>query len=95
MFKKKLVDLHAEIELPHNRYIRDLELQAELLEQEAKELSEFIRDHRSRDSYLINIIREYQSVCEYCGYEEERDVDGTPVCCQRAIVEFNEVVASP
>jgi len=87
MFKKILIDFHAEIELPRNRFARDVEDQAYFLEQEAKDLTAFIRDHRSRDSYQINIIREYESVCSFCGYKEERDTDGTPVCCDKAIKE--------
>lgn len=88
MFKKILIDLHAEIELPRIRWTRNIETIATELEHEAKELTEFIRDHRSRDSYEIRIIREYESRCEFCGDTEERDTDGTPVCCQKAIDEF-------
>ena len=88
MFKKILVDLHAEIELPRNRYFRNSENVAADLEDQAKDLTEFLRDHRSRDSYQINIIREYESRCEFCGYDEERDIDGTPVCCEKAIEEY-------
>ena len=91
MFKKILVDLHAEIDLPRPRWTRNIETIATELEHEAKDLTEFIRDHRSRDSYQINIVREYKSICEFCGYKEERDTDGTPVCCQKAIEEFNKV----
>ena len=88
MFKKKLIDLHAEIELPRNRYFRTLEDIAEDLEREAKDLQDFLHDHRSRDNYQINIIREFESRCEFCGMKEERDTDGTPVCCQKAIDEY-------
>jgi len=90
MFKKILKDLHAEIELPRPRWARDIEKIASELEYEARELTEFIRDHRSRDSYQISIIRDYESRCEFCGYLEERDTDGTPVCCQKAVDEFIE-----
>jgi len=95
MFKKKLRDLHAEIELPRPFFIRNLEDLAGFLDGEAKDLTNFIGDHRSRDSYQINIIRDYDSVCEYCGYMEERDVDGTPVCCEKAIAEHQASVATP
>ena len=88
MFKKVLVDLHAEIELPRNRFARSIEDAAYFLEQEAKDLTEFLKDHRSRDAYQINIVREYKNVCEFCGADEERDTDGTPVCCDKAIEEF-------
>jgi hypothetical protein len=89
MFKKVLVDCHAEIDLPRNRYWRNIEDIAKDLEVEAKELTAFIRDHRSRDSYHINIVREYKSLCEFCHREEERD-NGVPVCCDKAIKEYEE-----
>lgn len=90
MFKKILVDLHAEIELPRNRYMSDLEDIARDLEDEAKDLTIFLRDHRSRDSYEITIMREYKSICEFCGLTEERDNDGSPVCCGKAIEEWTK-----
>ena len=89
MFKKVLVDLHAEIDLPRPYWCRNIEALAKELEREARELTEFLRDHRSRDDYKISIIRKYMSRCEFCGLEEERDDDGVPVCCQRAIDEHN------
>lgn len=94
MFKKELVDLHAEIELPRPRWVYTLEKIASELEHEAKELTEFIRDHRSRDSYQINIIREYESRCEFCGYKEERDTDGKPMCCEKAASEEKGLLIS-
>ena len=92
MFKKILTDLHAEIDLPRPRWTSDLDGIAADLEYEAKDLTEFIRDHRSRDSYHVDIVREYRSTCGFCGREEERDNDGTPVCCQKAVDEFMEEV---
>jgi hypothetical protein len=91
MFKKTLVDLHAEIDMPRSWYYgRDLEQQAKYLEDDAKELTAFIRDHRSRDQYGITIVREYKTLCEFCGREEERHTDtDEPLCCQKAIDEFN------
>ncbi len=88
MFKKILDNLHAEIDLPRTRWTEDKEKIARELEYEARELTEFIRDHRSRDSYQIHIIREYRTICEFCGYDEERDADGCPVCCGKAEEEW-------
>lgn len=91
MFKKILVNLHAEIELPRSRWVQNLEEQAKHLEHEAKDLTDFLHDHRSRDGYDVRIIREFKSKCEFCGLEEERDENGCPVCCDKAIEEFEEV----
>ena len=88
MFKNKLIDLHAEIDMPRHPYTNDLELQAILMEDDAKDLTAFLKDHRSRDSYNVRIVREYKRVCGFCGWAEERDTDGTPLCCQKAIDEF-------
>jgi len=88
MFNKVLVRLHAKIELPYPRWTNDLNEIATELEYEAKELTQFLRDHRSRDAYDIDIIKEYQSRCEFCGYKEERDDAGCPVCCKKAVDEW-------
>ena len=90
MFKKTLIDLHAEIDLPRPFYYpKDLEACAKILESDAEDLTAFIRDHRSRDRYQIEIVREYKSICQFCFNEEERDDSGCPVCCGRAIEEFD------
>ena len=94
MFKKIVVNLHAEIDMPEPWYYpSDLERRAELLEDDARELTKFIRDHRSRDGYAIRIVREYKNVCGFCGYEEERDIDGMPMCCAKAQEEFQQATA--
>jgi hypothetical protein len=96
MFKKVLAALHAEIELPRRWWLGiTKEKQAEYLECEAKDLTEFLHDHRSRDSYQIDIIREYKSLCEFCHSEEERDDDDIPVCCQKAIDEHELILVAP
>jgi hypothetical protein len=90
MFKKILVDCHAEIELPRNRFMRNMEDIASDLEYEAKDLQAFIRDHRSRDSYDISIIREYKNYCEYCHAEESTALDSNsiPCCCNKALKDY-------
>ena len=88
MVKKILVDLHAEIDMPRAFYYGYLERVAEMLEEDARELTAFIRDHRSRDSYQINIVREYETRCGFCGLKEERGNDGAPACCIKADDEF-------
>ncbi len=89
MFKRVLVDCHAEIDLPKPPYYlyNTIEGIASKLEWEAKDLTAFLKDHRSREAYEIYIIREYRVVCSFCGSKEERDNDAVPVCCQKAIDE--------
>ncbi len=82
--KKVLVDCHARIDLPTGWSIT-VEAQAKYMESEAKDLEEFIRDHRSRDKYSIEIVREFEKECIYCGREPEEDVEGIPVCCDKAM----------
>jgi hypothetical protein len=91
MFKKVLIDAHAIIDLPRNRFDRNMESIAKTMEYEAKELVEFLRDHRSRDNFNITIEREYENICGFCGMKEECDIDGTPVCCQKAIDEYESL----
>jgi hypothetical protein len=96
MFKKVLVDCHAEIEFDMPYYIKykKPEEVAQYLEVEARELIDFIRDHRSQDKTQINIVRDFQELCEFCHSKKELslDEDGTPVCCNKAIIEYENAV---
>ena len=67
--EKQLVDVHVEVSPPHWAYghSRDPERVAESLENWAKELSEFVRDHRSQDSIGLEVVRDVQEVCSLCG----------------------------
>jgi hypothetical protein len=89
--KKLLTDIEAVIELParvygevygSDEYWKRLEKE---LQYEAKELVDFIRDHRSRDSYGIHIQKKYICVCKFCGHEEPEDFRGIWDCCEDAI----------
>jgi hypothetical protein len=88
MFKKILVDIKAVIDLPVSQFARTQEAKAEEMEDTAKELTIFLRDHRSKDSYGIKIEHTYKSICEFCGLKEERDSEDIPLCCDKAIREF-------
>jgi hypothetical protein len=50
----------------------------------------FIRDHRSQDPVNLNVEREYKDLCTHCGYEWEIDENGCPVCCDKAIKEWEQ-----
>uniref|UniRef100_A0A6M3XJ08 Uncharacterized protein n=1 Tax=viral metagenome TaxID=1070528 RepID=A0A6M3XJ08_9ZZZZ len=79
MFKKVLVDIEAIIHLPVVGWS---------VEQGARDLEDFLRDHRSRDNYRIDIRRTYENHCEFCGYLEDYDADGYPSCCSAAQLEW-------
>jgi len=66
---RRLVDVHVEAHPPRwaYGYSRDQEKMAQSLEQWAKELEEFIRDHRSQDSLGLSVVRDVQEVCSLCG----------------------------
>lgn len=91
LFERRLFNLYAEIELPVRvwgyrygtpEYWKQLEKE---LEYEAKELEEFIRDHRSRDYYGINVRKEYQYICKFCGHEFPDGFNGIADCCDKMI----------
>lgn len=88
--KRLMIDVHAEISLPVSSYFRHSpELYAEKLEYEARDLENFLRDHRSRDAYGISIIREYGYKCVYCGYVyQEAELTGEPICCKEAALAY-------
>ena len=54
-------------------------------QKEIDKFNEFIRDHRSRDSYAIYTETTSVSVCNFCGYEWPEGFDGTVDCCQEAL----------
>lgn len=85
--KKVLIDCRAVIDLPVDYWSHrgDMERKASLLESEARDLVEFIRDHRSRDHYYITIEREYQFKCQWCGYITPHENDYG--CCNRSCEE--------
>lgn len=70
--------------LNHSRvvwYWQSLEQQAKALDSWARELQDFLRDHRSQDPVQINVDREYTDSCSRCKrpwetYKEE----GTTYC---------------
>lgn len=96
--KTVVTDVHVRISLPEPPWyeydaarianggnpVDRQEVRAKHFESEAKELEEFLRDHRSRDQFILEVIREKQEVCKFCGSEAEVDEDGEPVCCDKA-----------
>jgi transposase len=93
---KKLRDIHITLDPPqlwcgwgHPAYEKTLNSWA-------RELEEFIRDHRSQDQISINIIRETYDTCSVCGREWEvyNEDDGSIVCSNcGAIIEEAKVVS--
>lgn len=84
--RRVLVDAKAVIDLGVTRYhwMDDLVYERKLKEA-AADLMDFIRDHRSRDCYGINIETEYEERCTLCwSIAESDDETGEPLCCRKA-----------
>ena len=91
MKKKIITDLKVVCDPPDFGYWfrqRTIEQQAKELDSWAREFNAFIRDHRSQDGVQLSIEREYADVCSHCEYDWEVDESGCPVCCQKAIDEW-------
>jgi len=73
---ERLMDVSVEVNPPHYAYgySRDPERIARCLEDWAKDLVDFVRDHRSQDSLDLNVVRDVREVCSLCG----RDWETTP-----------------
>lgn len=93
-FKKKVSDIRVVVDIPVKitwyrygtpEYWDALEKE---LNYEARELENFIRDHRSRDSVQMSAERKYSIVCVYCGHEYDIEDAGDlyPSCCERAMI---------
>ncbi len=91
MKQRVLVDLRIECEAPSHvgRWAKTLERRAKELDNWVSEFEEFMRDHRSQDPVSLNVVRDYQDQCSFCGYEWEVDEAG-PVCCLAAQEEWNK-----
>jgi hypothetical protein len=57
-------------------------------EEWARELREFMRDHRSRDEISLTVVRDTEEVCAHCKLAWEIDNDGVPCCCEKAMDAF-------
>lgn len=88
--KKVVLDAHVEIDVNLPYYFeRDPEKRAKRLEQEASDIKDFIRDHRSIDVHDVYVVREYGWKCEHCGWTNEGEKEPEfPECCETAIREW-------
>lgn len=82
---ERLADVRVEIE-PDSRYWfwgvgATPEDRCRRMEEWAKELRDFFRDHRSQDVNSIEVVKVHETVCSSCGNEwETMDVDGQDAC---------------
>jgi hypothetical protein len=100
---KTICDIVAEIDLPVGRIYYERygtpeywkALEKEMLH-EVREFDDFIRDHRSRDEYGINIIKKYVLTCKFCGHEYPDEFNGIADCCEEAMTAQNikEIVST-
>lgn len=85
--RKVLQECRVVIDLGTRRYPFDTDASFERrMHEDAADLVSFIRDHRSRDAYSIDIETEYMECCVFCWREYEEDHNtGEPLCCRRAV----------
>jgi len=63
------------------RYYKTKEQYAKELDGAAKELEDFLRDHRSQDRIGLDVRRKYLDICSACQSEWEEDVvEGKKYC---------------
>jgi hypothetical protein len=81
--KHILTGVHVECEPSYRitQYMSDIERQAKALESWARDVMEFIRDHRSMDDMDLSVVREYKDLCSVCEcvWEVAED-DGVTYC---------------
>ncbi len=73
--QKELTDVHIVCTPPASltKWVWDWERKASLMEDWAKEMVDFVRDHRSRDPMDLEVVRTYRYFwkCPECGLEHE------------------------
>ena len=84
----RLTDVIVTCEPPTTWRRETLEERERRLQWWVKDFDDFIRDHRSQDPVRLKVERVHTDVCEFCGDEWETTDDGCPVCCHKAIEEF-------
>lgn len=72
----------------------DEEAKAKAMESLVSEFHDFVRDHRSMDWIYLTVIKERKDVCSFCNSEWETEDDGTPMCCGKAIEEYEQNTSS-
>ena len=83
--RKVMTEAKAVIDLGVRRFYWQDAIEYEKdLRHAAADLMDFLRDHRSRDGYRIDVEATFEEQCLYCKREPEDDEYGEPVCCRKA-----------
>lgn len=92
MKKTIIKDIEVRIDPPSYAFSwhRDPERRAQALQSWVDDLNNFIRDHRSQDANSIYVEKIMGDVCSFCGSDWEVGDDGCPVCCGKAVAEWDE-----
>ena len=77
-----------EIKRPRWKIYANEGARAKDLEYTAKELEEFLRDHRSLDTHSVYVDRDYAYKCEHCDRWTD-EFTNNPECCQKALDEYD------
>ena len=88
--KRILIDSHVRIDINLGWFSsRDPEEVAKRLDSEARDVKEFVRDHKSMDINDVYVVREYGWKCEHCGWTLKTDKEPEePECCEKAVREW-------
>jgi len=90
--KRVLTGVHIECEPPSSvtRYCGSIEREAKALEGWARDVKDFIRDHRSMDEIYLEIVRDYSDLCATCESEWESMVEDGKTCCAHCGCELEQ-----
>lgn len=100
LLNREMIDMNVTIDLPVRvywerygspEYWKKLEKE---LEYEIRDFQDFIHDHRSRDSYGMQINKIYAMHCKFCGYEYPDGYNGLVDCCGEALDAQEEYIKS-
>ncbi len=91
MKKEVINDIWVHVDVWQGFYNNDHDAEIRFKEKEAKDFLMFLKDHQSQSDVRAYLEYDRQTICEFCKREWEEEPNGEPVCCTKAVEEFNQV----